>query len=58
MEIINGKGLEVAMYALLHNLPLSSLIIQLGILALGISFITLADSTTSTTVEHKAVLKN
>lgn len=48
METINDKGLEVAMYALLENLPLSSLMIPLGILALGISFITLADSMTST----------
>lgn len=48
MQIINEKGLEVAMYALLQNLPLSSLMIPLGILALGISFITLADSMTST----------
>ena len=48
MEVINAKGLEVAMYALLKHLPLPFVTIPLGILALGISFITLADSMTST----------
>lgn len=48
MGVIDAKGLEVAMYALLQHLPVPSITIPLGILALGISFITLADSMTST----------
>ncbi|SHJ55587.1 choline/glycine/proline betaine transport protein [Dethiosulfatibacter aminovorans DSM 17477] len=48
MDVINASGLEVAMYALLQNMPIPMLTIPLGIMALGISFVTLADSMTST----------
>lgn len=48
MDVINASGLEVSMYALLQNLPIPMITIPLGILALGISFVTLADSMTST----------
>ena len=48
MDVINASGLEVAMYALLQNMPAAGITIPLGILALGISFVTLADSMTST----------
>lgn len=48
MGVINEKGLEVAMYALFEHLPLANITIPLGIFALGISFVTLADSMTST----------
>jgi choline-glycine betaine transporter len=48
MGVINEKGLEVAMYALFEHLPLANIMVPLGIFALGISFVTLADSMTST----------
>jgi len=48
MDTINSSGLEVAMYALLQNMPIPMVTIILGITALGISFVTLADSMTST----------
>ncbi|SKC39605.1 BCCT family transporter [Maledivibacter halophilus] len=48
MNIINQRGLEVSMYALLHNLPMSYITIPLGVIVLGFSFITLADAMTST----------
>ncbi|WZL72696.1 BCCT family transporter [Clostridiaceae bacterium 35-E11] len=48
MEVIGERGLEVSMYALLQNLPMSKITIPLGVLALGFSFITLADAMTST----------
>ncbi len=48
MNVINERGLEVSMYALLQNMPLRSITIPIGILALGFSFITLADAMTST----------
>jgi choline-glycine betaine transporter len=48
MEIIRERGLEVSMYALLQNLPIAMITIPLGVLALGFSFITLADAMTST----------
>lgn len=48
MNVIEEFGLEVSMYALLQNLPISNITIPMGIVALGISFVTLADSMTST----------
>lgn len=48
MGVIDKFGLEVSMYALLQNLPIPGITIPLGIIALGISFVTLADSMTST----------
>lgn len=47
-EAISTSGIEVSLYALFQNLPLSSITIILGVLAVAISFVTLADSMTST----------
>lgn len=47
-EIIKAAGNEVSLYALFQQLPLSGITIILGVLAICISFITLADSMTST----------
>ena len=46
--IIKESGNEVSLYALFQQLPFSSVTIILGVLAICISFITLADSMTST----------
>lgn len=47
-EIIKASGNEVSLYALFQQLPFSGVTIILGVLAICISFITLADSMTST----------
>ena len=47
-EIITKYGNEVSLYALFQQLPFSFVTIILGVLAVAISFITLADSMTST----------
>lgn len=46
--VIKEAGNEVSLYALFQNLPFSGVTIILGVLAVCISFITLADSMTST----------
>lgn len=46
--IIKEAGNEVSLYALFQQLPFSGVTIILGVLAICISFITLADSMTST----------
>ena len=47
-KIIAEHGNEVSLYALFQQFPLSSIMIILGVLAVVISFVTLADSMTST----------
>jgi glycine betaine transporter len=47
-EAISKFGNEVSLYAMFQNLPFSGFTIILGALAVAISFITLADSMTST----------
>ena len=47
-KIIAEHGNEVSLFALFQNFPLPSLTMILGMLAVAISFITLADSMTST----------
>lgn len=47
-ETIAKYGNEVSLYALFQYMPLSMITIILGVLAVAISFITLADSMTST----------
>ena len=47
-SIIKESGNEVSLYALFQQLPFSGVTIILGVLAICISFITLADSMTST----------
>lgn len=47
-KLISESGIEVALFALFKQLPLSSLTMILGILAVSISFVTLANSMTST----------
>jgi glycine betaine transporter len=47
-QLINEFGIEVSLYALFQQFPLSGLTIVLGALAVAISFVTLADSMTST----------
>ncbi len=48
IEQINSYGEEIAMYALLENFPLASITMPIAVLMVAISFITLADSMTST----------
>ena len=47
-KIIAEHGNEVSLFALFQNFPLPSLTMILGMLAVAVSFITLADSMTST----------
>lgn len=48
MEAINSNGVEVALYALFGNFPLSFITVPVAFITIAISFITLADSMTST----------
>ncbi len=47
MGLINEKGVEFSMYALLEKYPLPSITVPLAFITICISFVTLADSTTS-----------
>lgn len=47
MEFINQRGIELSMYGLLENFPLSAITIPLAFCTVAISFITMADSATS-----------
>lgn len=47
-QIISEHGIEVSLFALFQQFPLSGITILLGVLAVAISFVTLADSMTST----------
>ncbi|SKC35836.1 BCCT family transporter [Maledivibacter halophilus] len=47
-KIISEKGLEVSLFALLEQFPLASFTMIIGMLAVAISFITLANGMTST----------
>jgi choline/carnitine/betaine transport len=48
MNVINESGFEVASYALLSHFPLSFITVPFFVIVVAISFITLADSMTST----------
>lgn len=47
-KLISENGIEVALFALFKQLPFAPLTMVLGILAISISFVTLANSMTST----------
>ena len=47
MGVVNNKGVEFSMYALLEKFPFSSITVPLAFVTICISFITLADSATS-----------
>lgn len=47
MGVVNNKGVEFSMYALLEKFPLPSITVPLAFITICISFITLADSATS-----------
>jgi glycine betaine transporter len=47
-EIVAEHGIEVSLFALFQNLPYATVTIVLGVAAVAISFVTLADSMTST----------
>ncbi|SDP52799.1 BCCT family transporter [Desulforhopalus singaporensis] len=47
MGVVNNKGVEFSMYALLERFPLAWVTVPLAFLTICISFVTLADSATS-----------
>ncbi len=51
MEVVNQKGVEFSLYALLEKYPLASISVPLTFITICISFITLADSATSAVSE-------